>query len=350
MSERIGVPALSRWATDVLMAVGVPEGPASVVAYDLVRADGEGLSGHGLSRLPLYVRRIRAGLVNPRTSGHRVRGQGAVGLWDGEYGIGQVVARAAMEETLALATRFGVGVVVVRRSTHLGVAGHVAEEAALRGYVGMVLTNTPPAMAPYGGRDAWLGTNPVAVAVPRGEAPLVMDLSTSVVPRGRVVEAARRGESLAEGWALDAEGRETTDPHQALKGSLLPVGGGKGYALALAVEVLSGVLPGAGVGPGVGSLWDTWDRPQDVGHFLLALRPGAVRSEEEFAAGVEELCRGVLGVRPRPGQQVTLPGDRRRLRMRAAEREGILLAPETVRELESLAREVGGPPFPGTGA
>ncbi|MCY0879243.1 MAG: Ldh family oxidoreductase [Firmicutes bacterium] len=343
---RFSATALKTFIRGVLTAVGVPEEDAEIVAHVLTEADLTGRQTHGISRLPMYVARLRQGAMNPTPE---LRWEEPtfplVRVLDGDNGLGPVVAWRAMEEAVALSREHGLGCVAVRHSNHAGAMSAYCEAAAVQGQILLALTNSPPGIPPWGGRRAFLGTNPIAVAFPRGRgaAPLVIDLATSVVARGHIIEAARQGEPIPEGWAIDAEGRPTTDPQAALKGAVLPMAGPKGYALALMVEVFSGVLSGAGVGPGVANPYEAGSGPSNVGHFFWALNPRGFGDDSVFYGTLAALETQLREVPPMPGHTVRLPGDRAETERQTQSAQGIPLDPALVGVLNALASECHAP-------
>ncbi|AFV77384.1 Ldh family oxidoreductase [Thermus oshimai] len=336
---RLRPEALRGFAEEVLKRAGADGPSAEAVAWALLEADLRGVGSHGLLRLPVYVRRLEAGLVNPSPRlAPEVRGP--VALLDGAHGFGPRVALEAARLAARLAQAHGVGAVAVRRSTHFGMAGLYAETLAQEGLVALVTTNAEPDVVPYGGREKALGTNPIAFAAPAPQGVVVGDLATSQAAMGKVFLARKRGERIPPDWGVDREGRPTEDPHAVH--ALLPLGGPKGYALALLVEVLSGVLAGAGVTHGIGRMYDEWDRPQDVGHFFLALDPEAFLGREAFLERMGRLWAELKATPPAPGfPEVLLPGELEARRRAQALREGLELPEEVVAELKALGARYG---------
>ena len=337
--------AMARFAEGVLRAIGVPGANAAELAAALVSADAQGIKTHGMSRLPMYAARLAKGLMNGATTGTIVHRRGAVVAIDGENGIGQVLAARAMREAVALAREAGVGVAGVRRSNHFGVAGYYCEQAAAAGMIGLAFTNSPKGIPPWDGREAYFGTNPIAAAIPLpDQPPIVIDLSTSVVARGNIIMAAQAGEPIPEGWAIDKEGRPTTDAKAALEGAVLPIAGPKGYALALLVEVLAGVLTGAAFGPHVRNMYTDWTSGSDIGHLLIAIDPGAFGDRDAFLKRMAQMAAEILAVPPVEGSAgPRLPGARRHALAADASRSGLSYSPTVWGELEKLARETGVP-------
>jgi LDH2 family malate/lactate/ureidoglycolate dehydrogenase len=236
------------------------------------------------------------------------------------------------------AGRKGVGVCVVRGSNHLGALSFYVRIATDAGMIGVALSNTPPAMAPPGGREAYLGTNPIAAGVPTSGPPVIIDMATSQVARGSVLKALREGKPIPQEWAIDAEGRATTDPQAALAGSLTPLGGAKGFALALLIEVLAAVLSGSAVGPEVAGTFVDSDRPSNVGHFFLALDPEAFGPG--FSQRMDRLASALRAIQPvDPARPVRLPGDRRLKEREVRERQGLEVPDALLSELRQIAGE-----------
>jgi LDH2 family malate/lactate/ureidoglycolate dehydrogenase len=325
---------LHRFITETLRDLDVPAGDASVVADSLVEAELEGQSGHGAIRFPFVLSRLKAGLISPRPAMRIMNESPAAALLDGGNGLGPVVGMRALAIAEAKARTQGVGVCAVRRSNHLGSVGFYVSKAAANGVIAFGFGNTPPAMAPPGGATPVLGTNPIAAAFPTRGEPMVVDLATSQVARGRILKAAHIGEAIPAGWALDSKGKDTTDPDQALKGSLKPLGGAKGFALALIVEALSGVLAGAAVGPDVGGTYINTDRESNLGLCFLVIDPAAL--DAGFAERMTALADVIRAVEPLDARApVRVPGDRRRLESAARRADGIELADQLVSDLES---------------
>ena len=341
----ISADVLKAWVRDVFLHEGLSEKDAELVGDALVSADLRGVESHGVMRVPVYVRRLRQGLINGRPAVRVVREQGAAVLMDGDNGMGQVVGAAAMEEAIRRARQYGVGVVGCRNSNHFGMAAYFAMQALPHGMIGVALSNAPATMPPWGGTASYLGTNPLAVAVPaRGEPPIVLDMAMSVVARGKIILAAQQGVPIPPDWAIDERGRPTTDPLQALRGAVLPFGGPKGYALAVIVEVLAGVLTGAAFGPHVGGLYES-SSPQRLGHLVAAVHVESFLPLDAFLGRIDQLVREIRAVPAAEGGRVYLPGEREWVTEQTRRREGIPLASSIVEELRVLGEEIGLPMF-----
>jgi LDH2 family malate/lactate/ureidoglycolate dehydrogenase len=327
---------LSAFVQASLRGFGVPNDDATVVADSIIDAELTGQVGHGMVRLPFLLRRLRDNLIAPNAAMRVTRDIGAAAILDAGNGLGPVAGVKAVGIAAAKARASGIGLCAVRRSNHLGAMGFYVEPPARDGLFVLGFSNTPPAMAPPGGKTAVLGTNPIAAGIPSHPAPLVIDLATTQVARGRILKASRAREQIPEGWATDSEGRATTDPDEAIKGSLVPIGGPKGFALALLVESLSGVLAGAGIGPEVGGTYVQSDRESNVGHSFLAI--DATGLDPAFADRVSRLTDRIRSVEPLgETSTVRVPGDRRRRDSENRLREGIDVADNLVEELQQIA-------------
>lgn len=342
---RIAGLELRRFTAAVLEAAGLAPEHAALVADGLTQADLRGQGSHGVSRLlDIYVKRLRLGATNPRPQPHVVTQRSGTALVDGDNGPGQVAGVFAMDLAVRLAVEHGVGCVAVRGSSHYGAAAFYLRKALDAQMIGLSTTNAPPAMPPYGGKAPFLGTNPLAFAVPSATlGPVLLDMATSVVAKGKILLMGKEGQkTIPPGWALDAAGNPTTDVQAALGGMMLPVGGHKGYGLALMVEILSAVLAGAAFGPHLGALYGDFDRGQNVGHFFGALDVSAFGPAEAFLGRMDDLIREVRAVSTQPGiTEILLPGE---VESRCQERyavEGIPFDPAVYDEVCGIARELG---------
>jgi (2R)-3-sulfolactate dehydrogenase (NADP+) len=267
-----------------------------------------------------------------------------VETYDGAGGLGHVHLELATDRAAALAAEHGIGAVGVSASNHAGALGLRAARLAREGLVALLVTNAPAVLAPPGGESAVLGTNPIALAAPvPGRPPLVCDLATSQVSRGQVMKAAQEGRPIPAGWALDADGNPTTDAEAALAGTLMPLGGPKGFALALIVEVLTGGLLGPAVGPEVRDFFSDHEHPQQISHLVLAIDPAAFGDRAGFDARMGHLCEAVLGA----GEATRLPGSRSAA-AEAAAGDAVVLGDGLVARLEALASELGVAPLAST--
>ena len=345
--DRFAPDALREFGGSVLTAVGVPIPDAALVAESLVQADLWGHGSHGLLRLPWYVARLRSGAMRAVTEPAVLTDTGPLVLLDGRDGVGQVLTDRARVLATERARQHGVGVVGVRNSNHFGTAMWFTRRAAREGVVAVLTTNASPAMAPWGGREKRLGTNPWSIAAPGPDGRvLALDIANTAVARGKIYLARSRGESIPETWALTADGAPTTDPAEGVLGVVLPMAGHKGYAIAFMMDVLSGALTGSAVGTGVHGPYEPEAR-SGCGHLFLALDPGVVGDRAGYEARVRQLVEEVTSVPLARGfDEVFTPGeveDRAEAANLAA--GGVVLARDALTELHRLGEQAG-VPFP----
>jgi LDH2 family malate/lactate/ureidoglycolate dehydrogenase len=326
----------------VLERLDVPARDAREVAGCLIKAELRGVDSHGVVRLPVYARRVKAGVVEARPDVRITPVGTASVLVDGGNGLGPVVAARAMDAAVDLARAHGTGVSGVRQSNHFGPAAYYVERAIGAGLIGIAISNAPPNMAPFGGRTRFLGTNPVAIGIPAGEEdPLIFDASTSVVARGKIIVAAHTGEAIPEGWAIDPDGHPTTNPEQALAGAVLPFGGPKGSALSFIIDIFCGVLTGAAFASQINTLEDL-TTVQNVGHVLAAVRTDLFVPEGQFTERMDTILRMLKSAPPAPGtSRVLVPGEIERANESRMRAEGIPLAAAIESQLERLGAELG---------
>ncbi len=325
----------------IARAVGVPESDAAILADALIDADLQGTSTHGITRLNIYVRRIQSGLIDPQADLTVDERRPVVLVVDANNGLGQVQAVKTMDRLVPLARKYGVASATVRRSQHFGALSYYSNRAAADDAILLAMTTCEPAMSPAGGREAFFGTNPIAVSFPTGkEYAIRIDLATSITARGNVVAADKAGRPIPEGWALDVDGNATTDAAKALMGTVLTMAGHKGYALAVMVEVLSSVLGGSAVGPAIGSMYKDMDRPQDVGHFFCLLDIAAFLEPAHFRSRIDAMIDQIKMCRTRPGvEEILVPGERSHRTRLQNRRLGIPIDQQTLDELRLLCDE-----------
>jgi LDH2 family malate/lactate/ureidoglycolate dehydrogenase len=341
-SKAIDPAALTSLVTAVFKAHGVPGEDAALVGDSLVQADLWGHQSHGVLRAPWYVARLESGALRAETAPRLLVDAGAIAVIDGEDGIGQVLAARAMTEAIGRAQHHGIGAVAVRNSNHFGTAMYFTRIAANAGLIGFCTTNGSPAMAPWGGREKVVGNNPWSIAAPAGRRPpMVLDIANTSVARGKIYLARNRGQPIPLGWAIDAAGQPTTDPQAALAGNILPVGGHKGYAISVMMDVLSGVLAGSKFLTGVHGPYEP-NRKSGCGHLFMALNTQAFRPQGEFEADVERMISELKSVRRAEGvEEVYYPGEIEARNDERNRRTGLSLAAETMTDLERLARQSG---------
>jgi LDH2 family malate/lactate/ureidoglycolate dehydrogenase len=322
---------------------GVPQADAQLVADALIQADLWGHQSHGVLRTSWYVERLRHGVMTPHTAVETVRDRRCCAVLDGKDGIGQVIAKQAMDLAIAKAKECGVGAVAVRHSNHFGTLMYYTRRAARQGCVAFMTSNGGKAMAPWGGaKNKIVGTNPWSIAAPGGKyPPLMLDMANTGVARGKIYLARQRHEKIPFGWALDKDGAPTDDPQAAIDGIILPMAQHKGYAIATLMDVLAGVLSGSAFLSAVNGPYH-YDKKSGCGHFITVYHVADFIDPDEFdhriAAFVEEIKSQPLA---QGFSEIFLPGE---MEARAHERqleEGIALPGDTWAELSRLADETG---------
>lgn len=344
---RFPAPVLRDWAEKIFQQVGVSEGDARLLTDSLIEANLRGVDTHGVTRMmTVYVKRIQTRVVNPLTKLEVLRDRASTALIHCHNGIGQVASDFAMDTAIEKAKTTGTAFVLTTHSNHYGAAAYWAMKALDQGMIGFSATNGPASVAPTGGRDLMLGTNPFAIAIPAGKEPaFVLDLATTVVARGRILLYAKQDKELEPGWAFDAQGRPTTDPHEAVKGLLAPIGGYKGYGIALAIDLISGVLSGSLYGAHFpGFLADNMTDPTDVGSIFAAVDIDSFMDPDEFGRSMDKAIGEIRNSNKALGSdRIYIPGDiERETRARRLE-EGIPMPEQIVRDLEALGEELGIP-------
>jgi LDH2 family malate/lactate/ureidoglycolate dehydrogenase len=343
LTTRISPAALEAFIARAFETVAIPPSDARSIAELMVRADVQGSEGHGVFRLPQYIRRIKGGAVNVKPRIRVERESAGMALVDGDNGMGHLVMRFATARAIEKAKQAGIAWVGVKWSNHAGPASLYAGMPAEHGMIGLYLAvgnaNHLPA---WGGIDMLLSTNPIAVAVPAGEEPaIVLDMATTVAAYGKVKTKAQRGETMPEGWMMDRQGKPLTDPSRANEGFLLPIGGYKGYGLALIFGLLAGTLNGAAMGRDVVDFNADDTTPTNTGHSIVAIDVEAFQPLAEFRKSVDALIRDLRGSQRLPGvSEIRLPGDGSRAAREDRLRNGIPLPPALAASLAQLAAEL----------
>ena len=333
---------LLEFAASAYAAVGLSAEDARLCADSLVQADLWGHQSHGVLRLPWYVKRLQNRVCDPAARPEVLVDCGALALVDGHDGMGQVMAAFAADEAVARSRKHGIGAVALRRSNHFGTAMYFTLRAAGAGCVAFLSTNASPAMAPWGGRKKVVGTNPWSWAAPAGEAaPMVVDIANTGVARGKIYLAKQRGEQIPLSWALDADGVPTADPVAAIEGLVQPMAGHKGYAIALMMDVLSGVLTGSSFGSGVAGPYE-FDRRSGAGQVMIAIDIARLMAPAEFDRRIQALIAEVRRVPLARGHdEILYPGELEARCDRRNREHGLSLPEDTLRDLSALAGELG---------
>lgn len=334
---------LTGFAKAMFLSAGMSDDHAALIAGDLVKANLRGVDSHGVSRIPMYLERLRRGLVNPRPNVTVDKVAGAVAMVDGDNGMGFVASDRAMNVACDLAGEMGIGMAGVRRSTHFGMGACYALRAIERGYISMIFTNSSPAIPMWGGRTTFLGASPIAAGIPGGaHPPFVMDMAMTVIARGKIRLAAMKGDPIPEGLALDIDGNPTTDAARAFEGVCLPFGGVKGSVLATLMDLMSGVFTGANFGGDVKSLYFDHSEPQNVGHLFFAIKPDLFLSLTDFGARMDEFYDRIKALPRAAGvDEIMLPGEPEQRREDQRRRDGIPVTANVVADLTAEGAAVG---------
>ncbi|RKL05391.1 hypothetical protein BFJ71_g3149 [Fusarium oxysporum] len=336
-----------RFIEDVLKGNGIPSENASIIARCLVAADLRGVDTHGMNRIPSYMERLRQGVLNASAQPILTQVTPAVAQVDGQNGFGFVAAHKGMAAAIESAKVFGIGMASIKHSNHFGMSAWIVQQALDADMMSLVFTNSSPALPAFGGKSKLLGVSPIACGAP-GKGTMenfILDMAPSVAARGKIYKAKRRGEKIPLDWALDAEGRPTDDPEAALGGVMLPMGGPKGSALSIMMDVFSGVLSGSAFAGHVTGPYDP-SKPADVGHFLVAIKPDLFMNLDEFRERMQHLYERVVGSEKAAGvERIYFPGEIEQLAQKEREKTGIPLVQAEIDALNAEAKKVGAEPL-----
>lgn len=345
-SRRISFDDLKAFSKGIYRKAGVPDEEAEIVAGLLARSDLRGVETHGVTRLPIYIQRIQKGYVRAVGRITLIREKGPTIFAEAHGSMGHVVAFKAMQMTIEKAEEYGIGWVSVKDSGHFGVAGLFPMMALEKDFVGYVVTNSAPMMAPYGGRERIIGNNPLSYAFPADKClPVVVDFSCSVVPSGKLILCRKRGERIPLGWAYDREGSPTEDPYEGYEGggSLAPMGEHKGYGLALAHEMLTALLTGGKWTRDIKSLYEE-DKTgiQGTCHSFMALDPDCFIGRENFKKSMDRYIKSIKeSGKAKNKREILMPGELGYRTESQRLKEGIPLPLTTVNELTVLGESFG---------
>lgn len=333
-----------KFVVDVFTRLGVHEEHAHMAADVVIQSDATGVNTHGLARMPMYVRRILQEAVNPTPNIRQVNDSENLIVLDGDNGPGNVVGPTALNMVMKAAKKFGIAAIAVRNSNHYGVGNYYAKRFADEGLIGINMTNSTPNVAPTGGKVPMIGTNPITIGIPANKQyPISLDMATSVVAFGKIQKAADAGDKIPLGWAVDKDGKPTEDPKAALEGSLLPIGGYKGYGLALIIDMLSSLLSQAAYGLDIGDKFnsDCMD-PERIGHFMFAMDVSKFYGLDEFKKNVDAYIETMKNTEKAVGvDEIFMPGEIEFRRAKEIKATGIPV-PEPVQDkLVKIAKDVG---------
>ena len=326
----------------VLIGNGVLKGNANIIANCLVQADLHGVDTHSINRIPSYIARVREGVLDPSASPTIHKVTPIVAQVDGHNAFGFLAAHMGMSHTIEIAKEFGIGMVSIKHSNHFGMSAWIVQQAINAGMMSLVFANSSPALHVWGGRLKLIGVSPIACGAPAGKERLfILDIAPSVAARGKIYKACRRGEKIPTDWALDAVGNPTDNPGKALEGVMLPIGGPKGSALAIMMDVFSGVLSGSAFAGNVTNPYDP-SRPADVGHFLITIKPDLFMSLEDFKERMDYLHKRVVESEKMPDvNHIYFPGEIELLKQEERLRTGIPYVDAEIKALNAEAERVG---------
>ncbi|HHY71525.1 MAG TPA: Ldh family oxidoreductase [Thermoanaerobacterales bacterium] len=331
---------LKNLVCQLLEKVNVPKEDALIVANAMVQANLRGVDSHGVRWLDIYLKRIMAGSVKPVTKLKTIREKAAHLLLDAQGGLGQVAMSKGIEMGIEKAKNAGICVVAVRNSNHFGAAGYYSELATKANMGAMVMTNSTPLMAPWGGATLCIGTNPVSFGFPSKDGPVILDMATTAIARGKVFLAAQKGTPLPDGIALNKNGEPTNDAKEALEGILLPVGGPKGYALSLVIDIMAGILTGSNHGKGITSLYGDLENAQDIGHFALLINIEEFLDIEEYFNAMQKSRKELKASKLAKGYtQIYLPGEIESNTKEQRLKNGVVLPADTWDNLQGWVKK-----------
>lgn len=342
-SDRIEWRTLQKFTREILRAAGVDPEEADVIAGVFVWTELIGRDTQGLKRLPSYLKRLRLGLIQSPCKPQFLEKTDSLHILNGNDGFGHYLGHLAMKQAIGLAEKKGIGAVGVRHSNHFGAGAYYVDLAAQEMKIGFAFSNSVPHVAPFGGILPVLGTNPIAFAVPRkNRKSVLVDFSTSASAGTMIMKAAQEGRPIPDNIVIDADGNPITDAKEALSGTILPFGGAKGFCLGLVVEILSGVITGAGISHEIASLQKNFERSSNIGHFLIAIDIAAFMPVEAYYDRMERLVAWIKAARPnRDVAEILIPGETRWQHYERQMKEGIDLDRKTIESLSGLAKDMG---------
>ena len=329
------------WIKEILLDLGATKDEADVTSNVLAEGDLRGFPSHGIMRMSYIIKGINRGFIKLNSNPTFRTSRSATGILDGDHGLGHYVTMMATKQAISMARNTGIASIGIINSNHFGIAGIYAEKISLEGLVGIIMASSDPAVHAYGGSEAVMGTNALSISVPNGENPILLDMATSEVARGKIVEEAKKHNKIPANWALDSDGRPTTDPDAALKGSLNPFGGVKGYGISVIVSLMAGPLIGAPAGKGVKSTLEVKEFCTK-GDLIIAIDPEAFVGADFFKNGVSNFIEEIKNSRKAPDfRNITVPGDNTRQRRGRNLADGYDINDKTISDLRNLL-EAGG--------
>lgn len=336
--KRVRIIDISKTSTEILRKIGVPQEEVDIIVDTIIYAHLRNKGTHGIGRIPIYISKIQEGLMSAKTELIEMKDSPVISIYNAGNGFGQIAAYKGMSIAIKKAQKFGVGIVGIRNSNNFGTAGYFVDYAAKKNMMAFIFANSAPAIAPTGGTKAILGTNPIGIGCPGGneKSTVILDMACSIAARGKIRLAAKNGESIPDDWALDANGISTTDPYEALKGTLNPIGGHKGYGLSLFVDIIAGILTGAAYGGDVKPL-NHASEVANNGHFILVLNIEYFQHLTEFKSKMDYLTDNIKSCGDK--HHIRLPGEGGNNCINEYS-ETITISEKQVEEINSLASKL----------
>jgi len=354
---RLPFDLMHEFMIQVFTKIGVPQDDAKTCADVLIASDLKGIESHGIGRLKMYYDRIKLGIQSPKTSIDVIRDRKATAVWDGNHGMGHVIAHKAMQNAIEKAAEYGIGSVAVRNSTHYGICGYYAEMATKRDMIGLIFTNARPSICPTHGVSPLLGTNPICFGAPTAlPYPFLYDAATSISQRGKIEQLAREEKATPEGWAIDLNGKPHTDTNKLLKdlvdqtASMLPIGGTdelsgshKGYGLSTMVEILCAAMQnGSYLNMLLGKDADGNPAPYRLGHFFMAINIDFFTDIEDFKAITTDICRQLQNSQKFPGSdRIWVAGEKEYEKELEVRQNGIPIVANLAKNIQIMQEELG---------
>ncbi|WP_200416596.1 Ldh family oxidoreductase [Virgibacillus salexigens] len=334
---------LIHYVENIFKTVGLSSKDSHTVADSLVAANLRGVDSHGVTRVPIYVKRLKGGAVNPRPNIKVIQDNNSTLLVDGDDGMGQVIGQKTIEIGIEKAKKNGGVHIGVTRSSHFGAGAYFVKQGVEEDMITFAMSNAPSTMAPWGGVRPYFGTNPYTFAIPTGKKePIILDMATSVVARGKIIMAAQNGTDIPTGWAIDNKGQPTTDSNSALKGTVLPFGGPKGYGIAMMIDIMSGVLTGAGFGPHIKNIYGDFDKPQNVGHFFQLIDINTFMPAKLFKRRINQMIDEIkLSPAVEGIDEIFIPGEIEHKMEQTKRKNGIDLSKEVYDDIKKVGADCG---------
>lgn len=341
MTVKVNHQDIWNFVADLFCAAGAKKEDADLVADVLIKADLRGVKSHGVSRIPIYIKRIELGLVNPMAEIKVLHETPVSAVLDGGYNLGQITGTKAMRMAIEKAKNTGVGMVCMNKSHHYGIAAYYSQMAADQDMIGFSCANTTALMAAPGGASKAIGNSPFSFAFPaEKQLPIVFDAACSAVAQGKIIVANINGQKIPDNWALDPKGNPTTDPAEALKGFLLPMAGPKGYGIAVVMEILAAVLSGADTGTHLSSIYNDLEHPQDCGNFFMAMDLKAFGDAKAFKENIDQYILDMKhGKKAENTKELFMPGEIELKKEIQSLKEGIEIEDDTFAPLIELAKK-----------